>query len=119
MAAAVVVSGGQLLLLRHGDADGQPAWSLPLCALRDGESAEDAVVRETRRMTGLTVQVRKPLCEAADPLSGQTTVYLACSPVDGTALSGDHAWCGQPELLVYLTAPLADEVQRYVDGFVG
>lgn len=124
-ATAVIVADGRLLLLRRDGADGQARWLLPECPVADGESAEDAVVRETRRLVGMTVEVRKSLCEAPTSPAGQTTVYLACHPVKGApfevddATLGSHEWCGQSELLLYLAAPLADEVQRYIDTSVG
>lgn len=125
IAAAVIVAGGRLLLVRQDSIDGEPTWNLPYGVIEDGESAEDAVVRETLRAVGLTVAVRKALCEAAEDSSDRTVTYLACTPVDdatfeldATALNA-HEWCGQPELLLHLRSPLVAEVQRYNDNCVG
>jgi ADP-ribose pyrophosphatase YjhB (NUDIX family) len=125
IAAAVVVAAGRLLLVRQDNADGPSTWSLPQVMVEDGESAEEAVIRETRRTVGLTVEVRKALCETPDATAARTTVYLACVPATGTtppvdvAVPADHEWCGQPELLLYLPTPLVDEVQHHIDMCVG
>jgi ADP-ribose pyrophosphatase YjhB (NUDIX family) len=77
---------GRLLLIRRGREPGRGQWSIPGGRVEDGESEQDAVLREVAEETGLTVRVlrlvgrvRRPgpgrkvydigdyLCEVADP----------------------------------------------------
>jgi 8-oxo-dGTP diphosphatase len=122
--AAVVVSRGRLLLLRHDELDGETTWLLPQGVVADGESAEDAVVRETMLVAGMTVEVLRTLGEAPDGF-GRMITYLACAPVDDASFTvdvgslGRQEWCGQAELLHHLPSPFPDPVQRYIDTSIG
>lgn len=51
----IVVEGDQILLLRQS-ADGQRDWSLPGGKLEDGETIEQALVREMKEETGLDIE---------------------------------------------------------------
>jgi ADP-ribose pyrophosphatase YjhB (NUDIX family) len=52
---------GRLLFVREGDSYEDGAWKLPGGGVEAGESHEDAVVREVREETGVTVGVEELL----------------------------------------------------------
>lgn len=54
---AVCIHRGRLLLIQRGRPPAQGMWSLPGGRVEPGESPIDAVVREVREETGLTVHV--------------------------------------------------------------
>lgn len=54
-AVACILDGEGRLLLQHRADDGQ--WGLPGGAMELGESAEEAVIREVKEETGLTVTI--------------------------------------------------------------
>jgi 8-oxo-dGTP diphosphatase len=53
---AIVVQDGRVLLIRRGQAPLLGEWSLPGGVLECGETLREAVVREAREETGLTVE---------------------------------------------------------------
>ena len=53
---AVIVQNAQVLLIRRGTAPLLGEWSLPGGVLECGETLREAVVREAREETGLTVE---------------------------------------------------------------
>ncbi len=53
---AIVIRGGEVLLIRRGRAPLQGYWSLPGGAVETGERLEDALCREVLEETGLPVQ---------------------------------------------------------------
>jgi 8-oxo-dGTP diphosphatase len=53
--AIITDDGGRLLLIKRGHDPGAGLWSLPGGRVEPGETDEQAVVREIREETGLTV----------------------------------------------------------------
>lgn len=53
---AIVLRGGEVLLIRRGRAPLRGYWSLPGGAVETGEGLEEALCREVREETGLQVQ---------------------------------------------------------------
>lgn len=53
----VVIRDGGVVLVRRGKEPMKGQWSIPGGAVESGESLHDAVVRELREETGLTVRV--------------------------------------------------------------
>ena len=54
--AVVVDAAGRLLLIRRGHAPSAGLWSVPGGRVEAGESLTEAVVREVREETGLTIE---------------------------------------------------------------
>lgn len=54
---AVVLSGGQVLLVKRGSPPTQGLWSLPGGAVEVGESLQQTVAREVAEETGVAVEV--------------------------------------------------------------
>ncbi len=54
--AAVVFSGDRVLLVRRGNEPSRGRWGLPGGVVELGERVEEAVVREIREETGVTVR---------------------------------------------------------------
>lgn len=85
VAAAVVTSHlGVLAGRRH---DGRPPWTFIAGEIEPGESPADAAVREVKEETGLRVHSgRTEIARRVHPHTGRTMVYLACTPIEGTAV---------------------------------
>jgi 8-oxo-dGTP diphosphatase len=82
-ALAVVLREGCLLLIERGFKPHLGHWSLPGGVIDDGESAEQAAVREALEETGLEVEVVRGLGVVTGPLTGRGHGVFLCSVMGG------------------------------------
>jgi ADP-ribose pyrophosphatase YjhB (NUDIX family) len=93
--AVVHDAAGRLLLVRRGREPHRGRWSLPGGRVEAGESPEQAVEREVREETGLSVLAGAPVGRVR--IRGDGVVFdvldLACTLVHptGTPVAGDDA----------------------------
>ena len=122
IAAAVIIDDGRLLLVRRRVSEGQLSWQFPAGEVEQGESNEDAAVREANEETGLTVRATKSLGSRVHPNTGRTMDYIACDRVDGTAYVADEeelaevAWCDRETVAKHVPYPFYGPVQEYLDA---
>ncbi len=96
---------GRLLLIKRGHEPGAGLWSLPGGRIEPGETDAEALVRETREETGLTVQAGPLLGTVRRPVPGDTVLDIrdyAATVTGGTLRAGDDAadarWVAAGEL---------------------
>ena len=82
-ALAVVLWQGCVLLIERGFEPHLGHWSLPGGVIDEGESAGEAVVRETLEETGFEVVVVRELGVITGPLTGRGHGVFLCSVVGG------------------------------------
>lgn len=63
VAAIVVFEGGKILFIKRKTPVFKGYWALPGGRMKEGETAEEAVVREIKEETGLTVKVVEKIGE--------------------------------------------------------
>lgn len=125
IAAAIITSNGRVLLARRRVSEGSLAWQFPAGAVEDGESAEQAAVRETAEEVGLTVAPRKSLGQRVHPATGRVMNYVACDLIAGDAHVADAdelaevAWATLDELATYIPNPLYPAVQDHLENVLG
>ena len=114
VAAAVVIREGRVLLTRR--ADGQHLagmWEFPGGKLEEGESPEEALVRECREECGIEVEVDEVLdvTHHRFPEKNVLLLFYRCGLRAGEVRHlqvADHAWVTPAELDRYPLPP-ADE----------
>lgn len=122
VAAAVVVQDGRVLLVRRRVAEGALSRQFPAGEVEPGEAREDAVVREIREETGLTVAAVKLLGEHVHPKTGRLMSYTACEVLGGTAHVADAeelaevAWAAHGEIPEYVPYGLFKPVRQHLDA---
>jgi mutator protein MutT len=93
--AVVHDAHGRLLLIQRGHAPARGRWTLPGGRVEPGETPEDAVVREVREETGLTVLPGAVVGRVQIPGEGVTydVVDFACTLAQPSeaAVAGDDA----------------------------
>jgi 8-oxo-dGTP diphosphatase len=122
VAAAIIVHGGRVLLVRRRVSEGSLSWQFPAGKIETGETREDAAVRETQEETGLTVAAVELLGERIHPNTGRRLSYTVCEVVSGTAAVAspeelaEVAWVAHGDIPRYVPYGLFQPVQDYLDG---
>jgi 8-oxo-dGTP diphosphatase len=121
ISAAIIVQDGRVLMVRRAVKEGELMWQFPAGAIEDGETAEEAAVRETLEETGLKVEAIKLLGERVHPKTGRLMSYTAAEVLDGEARVADDeeldavAWVAHSEINEYVPYGLFEPVQEYLD----
>jgi 8-oxo-dGTP diphosphatase len=92
--AVIKDAGGRLLLIRRGQPPGEGLWSLPGGRAEAGESDRDAVIREVREETGLSVAPGEFLGAVERPAPGGGVFDIrdfAAVVTGGQLAAGDDA----------------------------
>ncbi|MGH9805300.1 MAG: NUDIX hydrolase [Candidatus Acidiferrales bacterium] len=118
----VVVRDGAVLLVKRAAEPLRGRWSLPGGAVELGESLEEAVARELKEETGLTVRVLG-LVEAFDRITRDTDgraryhyvlLDFLCEPLEGDPVAASDvdavAWARPEEFAAYELGPHAQRV---------
>ena len=122
IAAAIIVDGGRVLMIRRRVTEGELSWAFPAGGIEAGESVEGAAVRETAEETGLTVAAIKTLGERVHPATGRAMAYVACELIEGHAHVADAdelaevRWVAHGELPGLVPRGLFEPVQAYLDS---
>lgn len=97
---AVVFRGGEVLIIKRGNAPFLGQWSIPGGRLREGERLEDAAVREVREETGVEIRLlgligvfeALPETSGGDGVRSHTLMIdHAAEWVAGDPIAGDDA----------------------------
>lgn len=122
VAAAVVVRGERVLLVRRRVAEGALSWQFPAGKIEPEETPEEAAARETEEETGLLVVPQSVLGQRVHPMTGREIHYIACRLVGGQAVvaSADEVagltWATHGEIPQYVLYGLFEPVQDYLDA---
>jgi len=107
---------GEILLIKRAKEPHIGAWALPGGFIEWGETATDAVVREVREETGVSVRPRRIIGVFSDPgRDPRQTIAVAflCDPISGEAAGGDDA--GEARWWpVYRLPPLAFDHEKII-----
>lgn len=121
VSAAIITDGPRVLMVRRRVKEGELSWQFPAGGVEDGETAEEAAVRETLEETDLTVRSVKYIGDRVHPKSGKFMAYTACEIVSGEARVADDdeldavAWVALDEIPEYVPYGLFGPVQEYLD----
>ena len=126
---AIVIRDNKVLLIKRGQPPGEGLWSIPGGSVELGETLQEAVEREVREETGVTVRAGNPvytfdLIDRDD--SGRirfhyVIVDLAADYVSGRPRPDDDAsearWVTSEELYMLPTSQTTKDILRQVGDF--
>jgi 8-oxo-dGTP diphosphatase len=121
VSAAIITDGERVLMVRRRVKEGDLSWQFPAGGVEDGETTEEAAVRETLEETGLTVKAVRYIGDRVHPKSGKFMAYTACEIVSGSATVADDkeldqvAWVRHEEIPALVPYGLFGPVQAYLD----
>ncbi|WP_327307966.1 NUDIX hydrolase [Streptomyces sp. NBC_01298] len=121
ISTAIITDAGRVLMIRRREREGKLLWAFPGGGIEDGETPEQAAVRETSEEVDLEVKVIKPLGERVHPQTGRHMSYVACEVVGGEARVADEeelaevAWIRLEEIPTYVPWGLFGPVQDYLE----
>jgi 8-oxo-dGTP diphosphatase len=122
ISAAIIVSDGCVLMVRRRVKEGELSWQFPAGGIEDGESPEQAAVRETLEETGLKVEATALIGQRVHPKTQREMSYTACRVIGGEAHVADAdeldavAWVALDEIPQYVPYGLFEPVQKYLEG---
>ncbi|MFF7184683.1 NUDIX hydrolase [Streptomyces sp. NPDC008222] len=121
VSAAIITDGERVLMVRRRVKEGELSWQFPAGGVDEGETAEQAAVRETLEETGLVVKAVKYIGDRVHPKSGKFMAYTACEVVEGEARVADDeeldrvAWVRHDEIPDLVPYGLFGPVQKYLN----
>lgn len=91
---ALILEDGKIMLIKRGREPDKGKWALPGGFVDEGETAEEACVREAREETGLEIEVGKIVGVFSEPgrdPRGTISIAYLCRKKGGKAMGGDDA----------------------------
>jgi 8-oxo-dGTP diphosphatase len=122
ISTAIITDKDRVLMIRRREREGKLLWAFPGGGIEDGETPEQAAVRETAEEVDLEVKVVRALGERVHPQTGRHMSYVACEVVGGEARVADEeelaevAWIRLGEIPDYVPWGLFGPVQEYLDA---
>ena len=121
ISTAIITDGGKVLMIRRREREGKLLWAFPGGGIEQGETPEQAAVRETAEEVGLEVKAVRTLGERMHPQTGRHMTYVACEVVSGEAFVADEeelaevSWIRLEDIPTYVPWGLFPQVQAYLD----
>ncbi len=115
----IVEKDEKVLIVRRKKGEGDLMWQFPGGTVEQGESFEEAIIRELKEETGVNVFAKKNLGERIHPYTKKYMAYIVCEYVDGGLVISDDdldkaEWVGKGELRDYFTTPIYEAVVDYL-----
>lgn len=120
ISAGIILDSGKLLLVQRRVKEGELSWQFPAGQVEEGETLEQAAVRETLEEVGLTVTAQQLLGERIHPKTGRRMAYVACSIDTGHAHVADTdeladiAWATPEQFKSYVPYGFAPVVEQHL-----
>ena len=82
---------GRILMIKRAKKEGNLVWAFPGGKVEDGETKEEACIREVYEETGLRVSIIELLGERIHPETGTKIAYFLCKQENGEIMIQDES----------------------------
>lgn len=79
----IVDKDGKILMIKRAKKEGDLVWAFPGGKVEDGETKEQACIREVFEETGINIQIKQILGERIHPNTQAKLTYFLCDYVNG------------------------------------
>lgn len=79
----IVNKNGKILMIKRAKKEGNLLWAFPGGKVEDGETKEQACIREVHEETGIIVTTKQVLGERIHPDTNRKITYFLCDYVSG------------------------------------
>ena len=79
----IVNKNGKILMIKRAKKEGNLLWAFPGGKVEDGETKEQACIREVHEETGIIVTTKQILGERIHPDTNRKITYFLCDYVSG------------------------------------
>ena len=79
----IVNKNGKILMIKRAKKEGNLLWAFPGGKVEDGETKEQACIREVHEETGIIVTTKQVLGERIQPDTNRKITYFLCDYVSG------------------------------------
>lgn len=115
----IVIKEDKVLIVRRKKGEGDLLWQFPGGTVEQGETFEEAVIRELREETGIRVSVKERLGERIHPYTKKYMAYFGCEYIDGELHISDAdldqiEWVDKNKLEQYFTTPIYEAAAEYL-----
>lgn len=86
----IVDKEGKILMIKRAKKEGNLLWAFPGGKVEEGETKEQACVREVYEETGINVQIEKIFGERIHPNTNAKMTYFLCNYVSGKIMILDE-----------------------------
>lgn len=79
----IVDKDGKILMIKRAKKEGDLVWAFPGGKVEEGETKEQACIREVYEETGINVKIKQILGERVHPNTNAKMTYFLCNYVNG------------------------------------
>jgi len=119
----IVTNSGKILVVRRKEKENNLLWQFPGGEREEGETDEQAVLREIREETGVESNIIKCLGNRVHPYTDREIGYWACDYISGGINISDDdlakaKWIKISEIKKYFTTEIYEPVLVYINSVV-
>jgi len=86
----IVDKDGKILMIKRAKKEGDLVWAFPGGKVEEGETKEQACIREVYEETGINVKIKQILGERVHPNTNAKMTYFLCNYVNGQIMILDE-----------------------------